>query len=350
MAEASNIYVGVAGYFGRPDQPGKVGVFKRATAGGDWQHVLGSVEAYTVFVHPSDPKTVFAGTSDGVWLSTDAGASFKRANFPDANRQVWSFLVDARDPKRILAGASPIDVYRSDDGGQSWRKLATPKVGEHCKGPFASRVMRFAQNPKNPDVIFAALEINGVMRSNDGGETWADCSSGLIELSDRPNLKSKIVSDTTAEGMLDGHAITINPADPEMPIAALRMGLFCSTDQGKSWQDMEVGRFSPTTYGRDIKVSAAEPNTLYAALSVAAASHDGGLYRSQDGGKSWQRFDKVQVHGTIMSIGLHHKDPKQVYIGARYDGEVFGTKDGGNTWEAIPLPGEVQHIYSVACG
>ena len=51
-----------------------------------------------------------------------------------------------------------------------------------------------------------------------------------------------------------------------------------------------------------------------------------------------------------MSIGLHQRDPRQVYIGARYDGEVFGTQDGGSTWQAMPLPGEVQHIYSVACG
>jgi photosystem II stability/assembly factor-like uncharacterized protein len=350
MADPSNIYVGVAGYFGKPDHTGKVGVFKRAASGGEWQHALGNVEAYTVCVHPGDPKTVLAGTSDGVWRSTDAGATFKRADSPDAKRQIWCFMVDSRDPKKILAGASPIDVYRSDDGGQKWRKLATPKIAEHCKGPFASRVMRFAQNPRKPDEIYAALEINGVMRSNDGGETWTDCSDGLIKLSERPHLSNKIISDTTAEGMLDGHAVTINPADPDSPIVALRMGLFRTNDHGKTWQDMEVRRFSPTTYGRDVKVSPAEPNTLYAALSVAAASHDGGLYRSQDNGKSWQRFDKVQVHGTIMSIGLHQKDPKQVYIGARYDGEVFGTQDGGNTWQAMPLPGEVQHIYSVACG
>jgi photosystem II stability/assembly factor-like uncharacterized protein len=350
MAQSSNIFAGVAGYFGKPDQTGKVGVFRRATDGGDWQHVLGKVETYTVFVHPGDSGTVFAGTSDGVWRSLDAGASFKRTDFPDAGRQVWSFMVDARDPTRIFAGASPIDIYRSDDGGASWRKLATPRIGTHCSGPFASRVMRFAQNPKKPDEIYAALEINGVMRSTDGGETWTDCSEGLIKLAERPHLKSKIVSDTTAEGMLDGHAITINPAEPDSPIVALRMGLFRTTDHGKSWQDMEVGRFSPTTYGRDVKVSPSEPNTLYAALSVAAASHDGGLYRSQDGGKTWQRFDKVQVHGTIMSIGLHARDPMQVYIGARYDGEVFGTRDGGKTWQAMPIPGDVQHIYAVACG
>ena len=350
MAEASNIYVGVAGYFGKPDHPGKVGVFQRATKGGDWKHVLGNVQAFTVFVHPSDPQIVFAGTNDGVWRSTDRGTTFTRTDFPDAKKEVWSFMVDGRDSRRMLAGASPIDVYRSEDSGASWRKLATPKIATHCKGPFASRVMRLAQNPRKPDQIYAALEINGVMRSEDGGETWTDCSAGLIKLSELPHLSSKIVSDTTAEGMLDGHAVTINPAQPDSPIIALRMGLFRTIDQGKTWQDMEMKRFSPVTYGRDVKASAAEPNTLYAALSVAAASHDGGLYRSQDGGESWKRFDKVQVHGTIMSIGLHQTDPNHVYIGARYEGEVFGTQDGGKNWQAIPLPGEVQHIYSVACG
>ena len=350
MAEASNIYVGVAGYFGKPDHPGKVGVFQRAAKGGDWKHVLGNVQAFTVFVHPGDPEIVFAGTNDGVWRSTDRGATFRRTAFPDDKKEVWSFMVDSRDSKKMLAGASPIDVYRSEDAGQSWRKLPTPKIGTHCKGPFASRVMRLAQHPTKPNEIFAALEINGVMHSSDSGESWTDCSEGLIKLSELPHLKSKIVSDTTAEGMLDGHAVTINPADPDAAIVALRMGLFRTADKGRTWQDMEMKRFSPVTYGRDVKASPTEPNTLYTALSVAASSHDGAIYRSQDGGKSWQRFDKVQVHGTIMSIGLHQRDPSQVYIGARYDGEVFGTQDGGQSWQAMPLPGEVQHIYSVACG
>ncbi len=350
MADQANIYVGVAGYFGKPDHPGRVGVFRRSTVKGDWQHVLGAVQAFTVFVHPDNPAMVYAGTNDGVWRSTDAGATFRRTEFPDPGRGVWSFLVDSRDSRRIFAGASPIDVYRSDDEGVSWRKLPNPGMPTHCTGPFASRVMRLAQHPTRPDEFYAALEINGVMRSTDSGETWTDCSAGLIKLADQPHLKSKIVSETTAEGMLDGHAVTINPADPDAVIVALRMGLFRSTDQGRTWQDMEVGRFSPTTYGRDVKASVVEPNTLYSALSVAAASHDGGLYRSPDGGKSWQRFDKVQVHGTIMSIGLHPRDEAQVYFGARYDGEVFGTRDAGRTWQAMPLPGEVQHIYSVTCG
>ena len=85
-------------------------------------------------------------------------------------------------------------------------------------------------------------------------------------------------------------------------IVAVRMGLFRTRTAAGTWQDMEVGRFSPTTYGRDIQVSRADPNTLYSALSVAAASKDGAVYRSQDKGNTWHRFDKVQVHGTIMWV------------------------------------------------
>ena len=120
MPDGSNIYAGVAGYFGKPDHTGKAGVFQRAAKGGEWKHVLGNLEAYTVFVKPGNPEIVFAGTNDGVWRSTDRGATFKRTAFPD-KKQVWSFMVDSRNPKKMLAGASPIDVYRSDDGGESWR-------------------------------------------------------------------------------------------------------------------------------------------------------------------------------------------------------------------------------------
>lgn len=348
MTDDTCVFAGVAGYVGRPDALGAVGVFRHTD--GAWQHVLDKHECYCVVMHPTDPSVVFAGTSDGVWRSTDRGASFARSRFPDAGRQVWSFLVAEENPDLIYAGASPIGLYRSRDRGASWERLADPGIAEHCKGPFAARVMRMAQRPGRQGNIYAALEINGAMHTEDGGQSWEDLSGDLIRLSEQPHLRSRIVSDTFAEGMLDGHAIAISPAEPDTVFIAVRMGLFKTTDGGRSWRDMQIGQFSPTTYGRDIKVAPQNPRRLYAALSVAAASHDGGLYRSDDSGATWHRFDKVQVQGTIMSIGLHARDERQVYLGARYKGEVFGTVDGGVSWAAMPLPGVVKDIYCVACG
>jgi hypothetical protein len=140
----SNVYVGLAGYVGRREASGKVGVFRRPTAGGEWQHVFGELETFSVFVHPADPSLVFAGTSDGVWRSDDHGAGFQRTDFPDEGMQVWSFLVSDDNPDRMYAGASPINVFRSDDRGASWRKLPNPGIEERCKGPFQPRVMRMA--------------------------------------------------------------------------------------------------------------------------------------------------------------------------------------------------------------
>jgi photosystem II stability/assembly factor-like uncharacterized protein len=345
----SNLYAGVAGYVGRAGQVGLVGVFSRQAGSDEWQHPIKEHEAWAVNVHPTNPDVVFAGTSDGVYRSTDRGRTFQRTNFPDKT-QIWSFLVDATNPKLVYAGASPIAMYRSEDTGETWRKLPDPAMPDRAVMPFACRVMRLAQHPSKPDTIYAALEVNGVMRSDNGGESWTDVSKGLLDLAQQPHLKSKIVSNTYNEGMLDGHAIAISPADPDGVIVAVRMGLFHTADRGETWEDMEVGRFSPTTYGRDIKVSPQDGNTLYSALSVAAASKDGAVYRSQDAGKTWKRFDRVQVHGTIMSVALHQKDPNQVYLGARYDGEVYGTEDGGETWNSVPLPATVKDIYSLAVG
>ena len=349
MADASHIYAGVAGYFGKPDHTGKSGVFQRAAKGGDWKHVLDGVEAYTVFVKPDNPEVVFAGTNDGVWRSTDRGNSFKRAAFPDKT-QVWSFMVDSRDPKKMLAGASPIDVYRSDDGGDHWKKLADPGLPNRVHMAFACRVMRLDADPNSPDDIYATMEANGAMRSRDAGESWEDCTADLIRFCEDPKYKSRIGSQTEIEGMLDGHALACSAAAPGTVFLANRMGLFRSNDKGAHWEDMEIGRFSPLTYGRDVRTSPLDPKVLYAALSPAARSTDGSVYRSDDVGKTWTRFDRgIKADATMMGVIPHPTDPNQVYAISRV-GQVFGTQDGGKTWSESRLPEGSRDSYCIACG
>ena len=130
---------------------------------------------------------------------------------------------------------------------------------------------------------------------------------------------------------------------------ALRMGIFRSPDRGATWEDMEVGRFSPLTYARDVHVSPHDARTLFACLSPAARSEDGSLYRSDDLGQSWRRIDHgVKAHSTMMALALHPKDPDQVYCATR-SGQVFGTQDAGRTWRDYPLPAGTQDVYALAC-
>ena len=213
---------------------------------------------------------------------------------------------------------------------------------------FPCRVMRLAVDPAQPESIYATLEVAGVMRSLDGGESWSDCSAGLLKLAELPHLKSKIQSDTEAEGMMDGHALAVSAATPGTVYLAVRMGMFRSSDKGQSWQDMEVGRFSPLTYARDVRVSPQDPRTLYACLSPAARSEDGSLWKTQDLGGSWMRVDRgIKAKKTMMCVGLSPRDPQQVFCASRA-GQVFGTRDGGQTWRESQLPEGVEDVYAIA--
>jgi photosystem II stability/assembly factor-like uncharacterized protein len=149
--------------------------------------------------------------------------------------------------------------------------------------------------------------------------------------------------------MLDVHALGVSAALPGTVFLALRMGLFRSADGGLSWQDLEVGRFSPLSYGRDLRVSPHDARTLYACLSPAARSEDGSLYRSRDLGATWSRFDHgVKAESTMMALALHPRDPERAYCVSR-TGQVFGTEDGGRAWREDRLPPGVLDVYALAC-
>src|SRR5438874_13724567 len=129
--------------------------------------------------------------------------------------------------------------------------------------------------------------------------------------------------------MLDIHPVALTAANPGVPYAAIRMGLFQSTDGGARWRDMEVGRFSPLTYGRDIRVSPQDPRVLYACLSPAARSQDGSLYRSDDVGETWKRFDRgVKAETTMMAVELHTLEADRVSCVCR-SGQGCGPEVGG---------------------
>ncbi|MGH7389770.1 MAG: WD40/YVTN/BNR-like repeat-containing protein [Candidatus Rokuibacteriota bacterium] len=346
----THVYVGAAAI--GPKAVG--GVFRREAGDGRWEHLTKGLPEVThvqsITVHPANPDVVYLGTRSGPYRSADRGERWERLPFPADGGEVWSILVHPGSPRTVYAGTSPVGVWRSDDGGDSWRRLPRATQPERvAMKSFTCRVMRFAADPAQPDELYAALEVGGVMKSPDGGESWQDCTRALLDLAERPHLKSRIDSDTDIEGMLDGHALCVSGARPGTVFLAVRMGLFRSPDRGATWHDMEVGRFSPLTYARDVRVSPQDPRVMYACLSPAARSTAGSLYRSPDVGETWTRFDHdVTADSTMMAVGLHPRDPGQVY-GISRSGQVFGTLDAGRTWQADRVEG-VQDAYAVACG
>ncbi len=343
----SNVFAGVVRWPGGGSlvpPPGTLGgVFCMPVGGSEWQHMTRGfpeeVHVPCLTVDPHDASRIYAGTQEGPYVSTDGGEHWQRLGFPRRDLQVWSITVHPRDPKRLYVGTSPLGIFVSDDGGGSFREargVALADVAD-MRG-FKNRVMRIACNPANPEEIYAALEVRGVIRSTDGGESWSDCSAHLLALAEQEHLKSAILTTHTAEGMLDVHALALSAAAPGVPFLALRMGLFRSDDHGAHWSDLEMRRRTPIFYGRDIRVSPHDPNTLYCTMSVSAAGETGTVWRSTNLGQSWARFDPpTKAVATMMAVVPSPRDAGVVYACAR-KGQVFGTLDGGASWAETPLP------------
>ena len=309
------------------------------------------VHVHCITVHPSQRNIVFAGTHQGVYRSTDHGASWRRMAMDPFDQQIWSITISPHDHKIMFAGASPTDVFLSRDGGESWTRARRGHIADRLEmGAFKNRVMRIVVNPQDPLKLCAALEVNGTMSSEDGGETWVDRNEDLLRLSNEPNLRSQILTKDDAEGMLDAHAICMMPTDAGAIFLANRMGIFSSSDHGRTWRNLDVALQSEFTYGRDVRPSLCEPGVLYACLSVHSQGPTGSLARSPDGGKTWVRFDHGVTPGsTCMAVAVHPDIAEAVYFVAR-KGEVFGTIDAGQNWRAYQLPPGCEGAYCIAMG
>lgn len=335
--------------------PIRGGLFRLDADSGGWHALTAGlppdVEVRAILPHPVNDDVVYVGTQDGPYRSTDGGKRFERLGFPERNVAIWALAIHPTRHDVLYAGAAPVALYRSIDGGDTWHRLPGAKSPAHCeRAGFDTRTIRILCDPNHPDDVYAGLEVSGVIRSADGGDTWKDLSATLIEHAKQPHLKSSVGGRHCGdcEGMLDTHSLAISKAAPGSVFLAIRMGLFRSDDRGETWYDTTIGRFSPLIYCRDVIVSAHDPNAMYTCLSPAAVSDAGTLYRSTDLGQRWQRMDHgIKCESTMMAVAENPRDPAQVFAVAR-TGQVFGTTDHGKSWREYRLPEPVHDAYTVA--
>jgi photosystem II stability/assembly factor-like uncharacterized protein len=317
------------------------GVWKTEDYGRTWTPIFddqptGSVGC--IAVAPSDANIIYVGSGeglqrpdlsvgDGIYKSTDAGQSWTHLGLRDG-QQIPQIAVDPRDPNRILVAVAghpygPNEergIFRSTDGGKTFEKVLYKD--ENTGGADV------LIDPSNPDIAYAALwearqgpwenaawsgTGGGIFKSTDNGKTWQQLKAGLPEGITQANL-------------------AIAPSSPNRLIASVAspgaVNLFRSDDAGASWAiitkdprpagrigggDLSVPRFSPK-----------DPDVVIVASTVS--------WKSVDGGKTWSAFRGAPGGDDYQNVWINPNNPDVVLLGS--DQGAVITVNGGKSWSS----------------
>ena len=293
-------------------------------------------------VDPNDPQRFYFGTLDGqIYTSRDGGQQWSLlVNFNRPKLIIDSMIVDPRNSRIIyVAGhrhTDPGGFFKSTDGGSTWRE-STELKNEAIHSLF--------QAESNGDMLFAGSG-KGVFRSDDGGESWKHLpTTGIINLNVEslavdPHNTNVIYAGTwhrmfkstdagqtwrlVKDGMIDDSdvfAIDIDPRDASHIIASACSGIYESKSSGEQWHKVQ-GIPSQSRRTRAIMQHPSVPGVVYAGTTE-------GFWRSTNGGSSWTLTTSKQLE--VNSIAVHPKNPDTVYIGTNNYG-IMVSRDGGRSF------------------
>jgi len=236
--------------------------------------------------HPKLPGETLAGTDSGIYRLDRARAHWTHVPSPMDDRCVWSVAHSPHNPDIVLAGTRPPGLFRSENGGQTWRRIAAP-LPETCRAVLLPRVTQIVFDPKDSSLVWAGLEIGGVWRSRDAGVSWESASQGLV-------------SDD-----IHGLAVVYNGA--RKLFATTNTGAHLSADDGNNWEFRELD--SPWQYTRSIVPRADRRGTMFMTNGDGPPGSTGRLWRSRDFGVRWEDAKLPgKIESTpwcIATIGLH---------------------------------------------
>jgi photosystem II stability/assembly factor-like uncharacterized protein len=252
--------------------------------------------------------------------------------------RVWHLEPSSDDPDTVFAGAEDASLFKSTDGGLTWSELAGLRT--HSSGPEwqpgagGMCVHTVLVDPTDSKRMHVAISAAGVFRSDDGGGTWRPTNRGL---------RSEGVPDPDAEVGHCVHRIARHPTRPDVLFMQKHWDVMRSDDGGDTWR--EVSGNLPSDFGFPIAVHAHEPDTVYVVPNTRDSEHyppEGKLrvYRSRAGGDEWEPLTRglpqadcyVNVLRDAMAVDT--LDPCGVYFGTT-GGQVYASPDGGDSWEAI---------------
>ena len=263
-------------------------------------------------------------------------------------KRVWHLEPSLADPDTVYAGVEDAAMFRSVDGGRSWHELASLRT--HPTGPSWSPgaggmgLHTIVLDPAHPDRMFIAISAAGVFRTDDGGASWRPVNRGL---------RSQHIPDPAAEVGHCVHRIAMHPSRPDVLFMQKHWDVMRSDDGGGSWR--EISGNLPSDFGFPIDVHAHEPDTIYVVPIKSDSEHyppEGKLrvYRSRTGGNDWEPLTRglpqsdCYVNVLRDAMAVDSLDRCGVYFGTT-GGQVYVSADAGDTW--TPIVRDLPAVLSV---
>ncbi len=301
-------------------------------------------------VYEGNRLTVYLGSaSGGVWKSLNGGTTYKPVFDKEAVQSIGAVTIDPTNPKTIWVGTGEPwvrnsvsignGVYKSVDGGESWTNMGLKE---------SERVAKILVDPSSANTIYVCVpgklwsdsDDRGVYKSTDGGTSWTkilrggNASTGCSMMSMDPKDPKTLYA-----GMWDfrrkGWTFRSGGDGETAPSAS---GLLKSTDGGATWSDLtaqSAAGLPPKPWGRvAVTVAPSDAKVVYAFIEAVPPKN--ALYRSEDGGKTWQMRDRSQAMiwrpFYFANLIVDPKDANKVY---KPDGPLIMSTDGGQSFSVI---------------
>jgi len=290
---------------------------------------------------PGNPAVYFMGADGGgVWKTADGGVTWKPIFDTESAPSIGAVAVAPSNPNIIYVGTGVntvygdvtygSGVYKSTDGGETWQHLGLEDT---------RHIARILVDPRNPEIVLVAAlghsygpsEERGVFRSIDGGKNWKkvlfkDNTTGAVDLCFEPG-NPKVVYATL------WHLIW----KPEVKDQAFEPGggLYKSKDGGVTWTPITGGGLPAVNWGRSGVAVAPGMRGQRVYLVIEAKEKKGGLFRSDDGGTTWQKITedpRIETFWYMGEIFVDPKNPDVVYVPLQ---NFFRSTDGGKSFTPI---------------
>jgi photosystem II stability/assembly factor-like uncharacterized protein len=267
---------------------------------------------WALSAHPARPGEVLAGTDSGIYRWREPDECWTLVHAPADGADVWALAQAPDDPDLIVAGTHPAGILRSTDGGRTFSPAQASFVAS-CAFVGRPRVTQLLFDPCDRDTLWAGVEIDGIYRSYDRGLTWHKLAHG--------------------PGSDDVHGLAVLRNGGKVVYATTNKGLYVSRDDGASWQFQRLD--SPWQYTRTVVPRADDDAVVFLTNGNGPPGSTGRLLVSHDYGA---HFTDAGLPGTLNStpwtVATHASDPMRLYVCSNL-GQLFRSTDGGASWQRL---------------